>query len=123
MSYVECFITRLFDIVLVIFISSFGSIYLMGRKVKRYKRMQERERKRLSMLEKSLGIHTPPKKCPKCGTLMELKKVSRRGSGGVLAEGMGYGINLADPGSLVNRARGLEDAVLVCPNCGEYIEI
>jgi len=76
------------------------------------------------MLEKSLGIHTPPKKCPKCGTLMELKKVSRRGSGGVLIEeNMGYGINLANPGSQAIRARGLEDAVLVCPNCREYLEI
>lgn len=96
----------------------------MGRKVERYKRKQEQERQQKISLEKSLGIHSPPKKCPKCGTQMMLKKVHRVESGGVFVEGsMGYGINLADPGSMAERIRGLEDTILVCPNCEYYMEI
>ncbi len=50
-----------------------GLVNPMGKNLKRNQRLEKRKKKQIRTTERSLGISTTPKKCPICGTQMELK--------------------------------------------------
>jgi predicted RNA-binding Zn-ribbon protein involved in translation (DUF1610 family) len=109
--------------ILVIFNTSFGTIYFMGRKVKQYKRIQKRLTQQRIEIEQLAGLSEYPKNCPQCGAKLIKEKLGRRLQGGVLAEGSGGAVNIGIPSPNPDRNEGLETFMLMCPNCDFELEI
>ena len=96
----------------------------MGGKTARYKRKQERMKKKQAYIEHWVLLRNPPKTCPKCGTQLTRHKLHRRGLRGIISEGSaGAGIHLNDYGMISDRDKGLYVVLLVCPNCEYKMEI